>query len=77
MARLNDTISVKLVYKRMVQKLRAHRALEKVLIEENSLVELMEAARPAIPELPPPSVRPRGQAEEEGAAALLNARHGS
>lgn len=55
-ARLNGAISVKLVYKLCSQgKLRCNRATGKVLIEEDSLVELMEGKpKPTVPEEPPP-----------------------
>lgn len=62
-ARLNGAVSVKQVYKLVrLGKLRANRALGKVLIEEDSLLELLEPPRPPpVPELPPPPVRPRGR----------------
>lgn len=62
--RLNGAISVKLVYKLAAQgKLRTNRATGKLLIEEDSLVELMEGQPrgPPVPEEPPPPVRPRGR----------------
>lgn len=62
--RLNGAISVKLVYKLAAMgKLRANRATGKLLIEEDSLVELMEgqARPPPVPEETPPPVRPRGR----------------
>ena len=63
-ARLNGAISGKLVY-RLVQKgkLRSNRATGKLLIEEDSLIELMEGQPrgPPVPECPPPPVRPRGR----------------
>ncbi len=60
--RLNGAISLKLVYSLVAQgKLRANRATGKLLIEEDSLFELMEPAKPAVPECPPPAVRPRGR----------------
>ena len=60
--RLNGAISVKLVYKLISQgKLRVNRATGKLLIEEDSLVELMEGQPrgPPVPEEPPPARRPR------------------
>ena len=62
--RLNNAVSGKLVYKLVaIGKLRANRATGKVLIEEDSLVELMEGKSrgPPVPEEPPPPVRPRGR----------------
>lgn len=61
--RLNGAISVKLVYKLIDQgKLRANKATGKVLVEEDSLIELMEGKpKPVMPELPPPPIRPRGR----------------
>jgi excisionase family DNA binding protein len=65
--RLNRAISVKLVYKLIEQgKLRANRATGKVLIEEDSLVELMEgSAKEPVPELSPPPQRPRGRPSKQ------------
>ena len=62
-ARLNGAISVKTVYKLVsLGKLRANRATGKVLVEEDSLVELMEGpSKPLVLEAPPPPVRPRGR----------------
>ena len=63
-ARLNGAISLKLVYSLVAQgKLRANRATGKLLIEEDSLVELMEGKPrgPPVPEEPPPLQRPRGR----------------
>jgi hypothetical protein len=67
--RLNRAISVKLVYKLIAQgKLRANRATGKVLIEEESLEELMGKARgPPVPEEPPPPRRPRGRPKKQPA----------
>jgi excisionase family DNA binding protein len=61
--RLNGAISVKLVYKLIEQgKLRANRATGKVLVEEDSLIELMEGPpKPVVPEMLPPPQRPRGR----------------
>lgn len=61
--RLNGAVSAKLVYKLIdAGKLRANRATGKVLVEEDSLIELMEGnPRPSAPELPPPPRRPRGR----------------
>jgi hypothetical protein len=66
--RLNGAISVKLVYKLANQgKLRSNRATGKLLIEEDSLVELMEGQPrgPPVPEEPPPPVRPRGRPKKK------------
>jgi hypothetical protein len=63
-ARLNGAVSAKLVYKLVAQgKLRANRATGKVLVEEDSLVELLEGKPrgPPVPEEPPPPRRPRGR----------------
>jgi hypothetical protein len=60
--RLNGAISLKLVYALVARgKLRGNRATGKLLIEEDSLVELMEPAKPVVPECPPPPLRPRGR----------------
>ena len=67
-ARLNGAISVKQVYRLVsLGKLRANRSLGKVLIEEESLVELLDGPpRPSpVPELPPPPVRPRGRPKKK------------
>lgn len=59
--RLNGAVSAKLVYKLIAMgKLRANRATGKVLVEEESLAELM-GGKPAtaVPELPPPPRRGR------------------
>ena len=66
-ARLNGAISVKTVYKLVsLGKLRANRATGKVLVEEDSLEELMSASViPSVPELPPPAVRPRGRPKKK------------
>lgn len=56
--RLNGSISVKLVYKLIAAgKLRVNRSTGKVLVEEDSLVELMEGRPrpPPVPETPPPA----------------------
>lgn len=61
---LNGSISVKTVYKLCSQgKLRANRATGKILIEEDSLIELMEGPPrpPPPPEEPPPKRRPPGR----------------
>jgi hypothetical protein len=62
-ARLNGAISVKLVYALIAKgKLRSNRATGKLLVEEDSLVELMDGpTRPVVPEEPPPPRRPRGR----------------
>ena len=55
--KLNGAISVKLVYKLIDQgKLRANRATGKVLVEEDSLDELIEG-NPPLPSPPPPAPR--------------------
>ena len=61
--RLNGAVSVKTIYKLIgLGKLRVNRALGKVLIEEESLTELMEGTpKPVVAEEPPPSIRPRGR----------------
>jgi hypothetical protein len=60
-ARLNGAISVKLVYRLVQQgKLRANRQLGKVLIEEESLLELLEGPRPAVPSMVS-TVKPRAR----------------
>jgi hypothetical protein len=66
--RLNRAISVKLVYKLVAQgKLRANRATGKILIEEDSLIELMEwKPTSKVPEEPPPARRPRGRPKKYG-----------
>lgn len=72
-ARLNGAISVKLVYALVARgKLRCNRALGKVLIEEDSLVELMEgqARPPPAPSEPPPPVRPRGRPKKKAELEL-------
>jgi excisionase family DNA binding protein len=57
--RLNNAISVKLVYKLIAQgKLRANRATGKVLVEEESLVELM-GEKPRATRPPPVKSNPR------------------
>jgi hypothetical protein len=65
--RLNGAVSAKLVYKLIATgKLRANRATGKLLVEEDSLVELMEGPhKPAVPEMPPPPKRPRGRPKKE------------
>lgn len=71
--RLNGAVSGKLVYKLVAAgKLRANRATGKLLIEEDSLVELMEgqARPPPAPELPPPPRRPRGRPKKRREADL-------
>jgi hypothetical protein len=61
--RLNNAVSAKLVYKLISQgKLRANRATGKLLVEEDSLVELLDGPRnEPVPEMPPPPVRSRGR----------------
>lgn len=65
--RLNNAVSVKLIYRLVEQgKLRANRATGKVLIEEESLIELLEGqvSKP-VPEMPPPPKRPRGRPKKQ------------
>jgi hypothetical protein len=72
-ARLNGSISVKLVYKLVAQgKLRGNRATGKLLIEEDSLIDLMEGQPrgPPVPEEPPPPVRPRGRPRKKAEMEL-------
>lgn len=71
-ARLNGAISVKLVYVLVAKgKLRANRATGKVLIEEDSLEELMAGPdKPVVPEMPPRPVRPRGRPKKKEAMTL-------
>lgn len=71
--RLNGAVSGKLVYKLVATgKLRGNRATGKLLIEEDSLVELMggQARPPPVPELPPPPQRPRGRPKKRPEADL-------
>ena len=68
-ARLNCAISVKLVYRLIEQgKLRANRATGKLLVEEDSLVELMEGKprAPPVPEEPPPQPKRRVNRKNPG-----------
>jgi hypothetical protein len=61
---LNNAVSDKLIYKLVAEgKLRANKATGKVLIEVDSLNELMGESRPAVrpPQQPPPPRRPRGR----------------
>lgn len=60
---LNGAISLKLVYSLVAKgKLRANRNTGKLLIEEDSLSELMEGkVVAAVPVMPPPPVRKRGR----------------
>lgn len=67
--RLNGAVSPKLIYKLIaLGKLRANRAMGKVLIEEESLNELLEGPPrpPPAPEEPPPRQRARGRPRREG-----------
>jgi hypothetical protein len=69
-ARLNGAISAKLVYALIAKgKLRANRELGKILVEEDSLVELLAGppTPPPAPEMPPPPVRPRGRPRRKSA----------
>jgi hypothetical protein len=64
---LNGSISVKLVYKLIAAgKLRVNRSTGKVLVEEESLVELMEGSprAPPVPETPPPTRNRRKETVE-------------
>lgn len=66
--RLNGAVSVKLVYALVARgKLRGNRATGKLLIEEDSLVELLEGRPrpPPAPEEPPPPARPRGRPKRQ------------
>jgi hypothetical protein len=65
--RLNNAVSAKLVYKLVSQgKLRANRATGKLLVEEDSLVELLDGPRSEpVPQVPPPPVRPRGRPKQK------------
>ena len=66
--RLNGAISVKTVYKLVSQgKLRSNRTLGKLLIEEDSLIELLESKprAPPAPEEPPPPLRRRGRPKKK------------
>ena len=72
-ARLNGAISVKLVYALIAKgKLRVNRAMGKMLVEEDSLIELLEGTprTPPLPEEPPPPVRPRGRPKKQAAMPL-------
>ena len=67
-ARLNGSVSGKLIYKLAAHgKLRSNRATGKLLIEEDSLVELMEGKPrgPPVPEEPPPPLRKRGRPKKK------------
>jgi hypothetical protein len=71
--RLNGAISVKLVYQ-LIQagKLRANRATGKILIEEESLEQLMaDPVEPTTPSEPPPPVRRRGRPKKQVASIEL------
>lgn len=70
--RLNGSVSPKLIYKLAQQgKLRANRDTGKILIEEDSLIALMEGAPPDAPaEEPPPPRRPRGRPRRNRAVDL-------
>lgn len=61
--RLNGAVSAKLIYRLAAQgRLRTNRSLGKLLIEEESLVDLLEPPKPPPPpEMPPPPRRPRGR----------------
>jgi hypothetical protein len=67
--RLNGAISGKLVYLLcQKKKLRCNRSLGKVLIEEDSLVELVEGKPrpPPVPEEPPPKPKRRVNRKNPG-----------
>ncbi len=65
--RLNGAISVKLVYALVAKgKLRSNRATGKLLIEEDSLVELMEGQPRPPPEEPPPVPKRRVNRKNPG-----------
>lgn len=65
-ARLNGAVSVKLVYKLIAEgKLRVNRSLGKLLVEEESLVELLEGTARAPPEMP--TAAPPRRARRPGA----------
>jgi hypothetical protein len=71
--RLNGAVSGKLIYALVAKgKLRSNRSLGKLLIEEDSLVELMEGQPrgPPVPEEPPPPVRPRGRQKKKAEMEL-------
>lgn len=58
-AALNNAVSSKLIYRLVAQgKLAANKALGKILIDEESLLRLLE---PLPVETPPPPQRPRGR----------------
>lgn len=63
---LNKSVSAKLVYKLIaIGKLRANRATGKILVEEDSLIELMEEKpTPSLP--PPPQVTPTREPRRRG-----------
>lgn len=63
--RLNRSVSAKLIYVLIARgKLRVNRNLGKILIEEDSLIELM-AGPPEVPSEPPPPVKPRGRPKKD------------
>ncbi len=65
--KLNGAVSGKLIYALVARgTLRVNRSLGKLLIEEDSLIELMEGnQRAPPPEQPPPPVRPRGRPKKK------------
>lgn len=72
-ALLNGSVSGKLIYKLCSQgKLRANRNTGKLLVEEDSLIELMEgqARAPPVPEETPPPVMPRGRPKKKAGLEL-------
>ena len=70
--RLNGAISAKLVYKLIQRgKLRANTATGKLLVEEDSLLELLEGPpKPQVEEMPPPPRRPRGRPKKQSEMPL-------
>lgn len=63
--RLNRSVSAKLIYVLIARgKLRVNRNLGRILIEEDSLIELM-AGPPEVPSEPPPPVRARGRPKKD------------
>ncbi|WP_337177528.1 hypothetical protein [Paludisphaera sp.] len=67
-ARLNGSVSAKLIYALVARgRLRANRATGKLLVEEDSLIDLMEGPPrpPPAAEEPPPPRRGRGRPKRE------------
>ncbi|WP_373650315.1 hypothetical protein [Schlesneria sp. DSM 10557] len=65
--RLNGSVSAKLIYALVGKgKLRSNRSIGKLLIEEDSLLELLRGGQsPEAPSMPPPPRRPRGRPKRE------------